>query len=143
MHRVGLVATTVIVVALVGAPPAAAAPPDVDSARLERLVTVEGITEHQRALQHIADLNGGTRSTRTPGYTASAAYVKARLEKAGYNAHYEMFNMPQWRENAAPVLRQISPTDKTYTAGSAADDDSPPAAIGRRTSCDGQGTFRP
>jgi len=125
MHRVGLVAAAVIIVALVGAPPAAAAPPDLDSGRLERLVTVEGITAHQRALQHIADRNGGTRSTRSTGYTASAAYVKATLEKAGYNAHYEMFNMPQWRENALPVLRQISPTGKTYTAGSAADDDSP------------------
>jgi Zn-dependent M28 family amino/carboxypeptidase len=88
-------------------------------------VTVEGITEHQQALQNIADLNGGTRYTRTPGYTASAAYVKATLEKAGYDARYEMFNMPEWHENAAPVLQQISPTNKTYVAGSAADDDSP------------------
>ena len=82
MHRVGVVGTAVIIVALIGAPPAAAAPPDFDSTRLERMVTVEGITEHQRALQHIADVNGGTRYTRTPGFTASAAYVKARLEKA-------------------------------------------------------------
>jgi len=125
MRRVGLVAAAVIIVALVGGPPAAAASPDVDSTRLERLVTVGGITEHQRALQHIADRNGGTRSTRSAGYTASAAYVKATLEKAGYTARYEMFNMPQWRENAAPVLRQISPTSKTYVAGAAGDDDSP------------------
>jgi len=125
MHRIGLVAAAVIVVALVGARPAAAASPDIDSARLERLVSVEGITAHQRALQRIADRNGGTRSTRSAGFIASAAYVKATLEKAGYNAHYEMFNMPEWRENAAPVLRQVSPTGKTYTAGSAADDDSP------------------
>jgi Zn-dependent M28 family amino/carboxypeptidase len=112
--------------ALVGAPSAVvAAPPDVDSTRLEQLVTVEGITEHQLALQHIADLNGGTRYTRTSGYTASAEYVKATLEKAGYDAHYEMFNMPIWQENAAPVLQQVSPTNKTYVAGSAADDDSP------------------
>ncbi|GAA3453540.1 aminopeptidase PaaP [Dactylosporangium matsuzakiense] len=125
MRRVGLVAAAVIIVALIGAPPAAAGPPDVDSGRLERLVTVEGILDHQRALQRIADRNGGTRSTRSPGYTASAAYVKATLEKAGYNAHYEMFSMPLWRENAAPVLQQTSPTGRTYVAGSAGDDDSP------------------
>lgn len=125
MHRVGLVGAAVIVVALVGASPAAAAPAGVDSSRLERLVTVDGITGHQRALQRIADRNGGTRATRTPGYTASAAYVKATLERAGYNVHYEMFNMPEWRENAAPVLRQVSPTGRTYVAGAAGDDDSP------------------
>jgi Zn-dependent M28 family amino/carboxypeptidase len=131
MHRTRIATTGGVIAALtgaalVGAPSAVvAAPPDVDSTRLEQLVTVEGITEHQLALQHIADMNGGTRSTRTPGYTASAAYVKATLEKAGYDAHYEMFNMPEWQENAPPVLQQISPTNKTYVAGSAADDDSP------------------
>ena len=88
-------------------------------------MTVQGITEHQQALQNIADLNGGTRYTRTPGYTASAAYVKATLEKAGYDARYEMFNMPEWHETAPPVLQQVSPTNKTYVAGSAADDNSP------------------
>ena len=77
-------------------------------------MTVQGITEHQKALQNIADLNGGTRYTRTPGYTASAAYVKATLEKAGYDVRYEMFNMPDWHETAPPVLQQVSPTSKTY-----------------------------
>jgi Zn-dependent M28 family amino/carboxypeptidase len=125
MRRTHLAATAAFVAALVSAPSAVAAPPDVDSSRLERLVTVQGITEHQKALQNIADLNGGTRYTRTPGYTASAAYVKATLEKAGYSARYEMFNMPEWRETAPPVLQQVSPTNKTYVAGTAADDDSP------------------
>jgi Zn-dependent M28 family amino/carboxypeptidase len=125
MHRVRVAAAAAIIAAFTGVPSAVAAPPDVDSTRLERLVTVKGITEHQQALQNIADLNGGTRYTRTPGYTASAAYVKATLEKAGYDVRYEMFNMPEWQENAAPVLQQISPTNKTYVAGSAADHNSP------------------
>jgi Zn-dependent M28 family amino/carboxypeptidase len=125
MHRMHLAATAAFIAALIIAPSAVAAPPDVDSTRLERLVTVKGITEHQKALQTIADLNGGTRYTRTPGYTASAAYVKATLEKAGYDARYEMFNMPIWHEDAAPVLQLTSPSNKTYTPGSAADDDSP------------------
>ena len=51
--------------------------------------------------------------------------MKATLKKAGYDVHYEMFNMPEWQETAAPVLQQLSPTNKTYVAGSAADDDSP------------------
>ena len=124
MH-VAAMAVVLAVLALVSASSAVTAPPDVDSTRLEQLVTVEGIVEHQQALQHIADLNGGTRYTRTSGYTASAAYVKSTLEKAGYDAHYEMFNMPVWNETAPPVLQQVSPTNKTYVAGSAADDNSP------------------
>ena len=125
MRRSHLAACVAVLATLAFAPSAVAKPGDVDSTRLERLVTVEGITEHQQALQNIADLNGGTRYTRTPGYTASAAYVKATLEKAGYDARYEMFNMPDWRENAPPVLQQVLPTSKPYVAGSAADDDSP------------------
>jgi Zn-dependent M28 family amino/carboxypeptidase len=125
MRRTHLAVCAATFAALVAAPSAIAAPPDVDSTRLEQLVTVQGITEHQKALNDIADLNGGTRYTRTPGYTASAAYVKATLEKAGYDARYEMFNMPVWHETAAPVLEQVSPTSKSYVAGSAADDNSP------------------
>jgi len=130
MRRTHLAAMAAVIAALataalISASSAVTAPPDVDSTRLEQLVTVGGILEHQQALQHIADLNGSTRYTRTSGYTASAAYVKATLEKAGYNAHYEMFNMPVWNETAAPVLQQVSPTSKTYVPGSAADDNSP------------------
>src|SRR5262245_40543106 len=125
MRRTHLAASVAVIAALITASSAVTAPPDVDSTRLEQLVTVPGITEHQQALQNIADMNGGTRATRTPGYTASAAYVKATLEEAGYNAHYEMFNMPEWQENAPPVLQQVAPTSKTYVPGSAADDNSP------------------
>jgi hypothetical protein len=82
MRRTHLAATAAFFAALMSAPSAVAAPPDVDSSRLEQLVTVQGITEHQQALQNIADLNGGNRYTRTAGYTASAAYVKATLEEA-------------------------------------------------------------
>jgi Zn-dependent M28 family amino/carboxypeptidase len=125
MRRPHLAACAAMLAALVTAPSALAKPKDVDSSRLERMVTVKGITEHQKALQNIADMNGGTRYTRTAGFTASAAYVKATLEKAGYNARYEMFNMPIWREDAAPVLQQTSPNAKTYRPGSRDDDDSP------------------
>src|SRR4051812_12939251 len=120
-HRAALAAVLAV---LVMAPSAVAKPKDVNSTRLERAVTVQGILEHQKALQNIADLNGGTRYTRTPGFTASAAYVKATLEKAGYNAHYEMFNMPEWHETAAPVLQQTAPSSKSYKSGTAADDGS-------------------
>jgi Zn-dependent M28 family amino/carboxypeptidase len=125
MRRTHVAALAAIFAVLGTAPSALAKPNDVDSTRLENAVTVDGIHAHQQALQNIADMNGGTRYTRTPGFTASAAYVKATLEKAGYNARYEMFNMPIWHEDAAPVLEQVSPNAKTYRPGSAADDGSP------------------
>ena len=108
-----------------GAPAAAAKPPDIDATRLEKRVTVEGVLEHQQALQEIADANGGTRYTRTPGYTASAAYVKETLEAAGYDARYEMFNMPIWHESAPPVLQRLTPSAKTYVPGTSEDDGAP------------------
>ena len=125
MRRTHVAACAAILAVLGTAPSALAKPKDVNSSKLENAVTVKGITEHQKALQGIADMNGGTRYTRTPGFTASAAYVKATLEKAGYDAHYEMFNMPEWQETAPPVLEQVSPNAKTYKPGTAADDGNP------------------
>ena len=95
------------------------------SAKLERAVTLRGIVEHQRALQHIADMNGGTRHTETPGYTASVAYVRERMRRAGLDVEVTQFNMPEWREAAPPVFQQLGPNAKTYTPGTAADDNSP------------------
>jgi Zn-dependent M28 family amino/carboxypeptidase len=109
---------------LATATPAGANPPDINSERLERLVTVQGIVDHQRALQNIANMNGGTRDTRTPGYLASVDYVKARMEAAGLDVSVTQFNMPEWEETAPPVFQQLSPTAKTYTPGTAADDNS-------------------
>ena len=126
MRRSHLAACVAVLATLISARKRLPAKPgDVNSTRLENLVTVEGIPEHQQALQNIADLNGGTRYTRTPGYTASAAYVKATLETAGLDVRYAMFNMPEWHESAPPVFQQLTPTAKTYTPGTAADDDCP------------------
>jgi hypothetical protein len=38
-----------------------AKPPDVNSSKLREAVTVDGIVGHPRALQDIANMNGGTR----------------------------------------------------------------------------------
>ena len=67
----------------------------VSSKKLERAVTVRGIVKHQRALQHIADMNGGTRHTKTPGYTASVAYVRERMRRAGLDVEVKQFNVPE------------------------------------------------
>ena len=51
--------------------------------KLLECVTVEGVRAHQAALQAIADANGGTRETGTPGYDASVDFVAETLEAAG------------------------------------------------------------
>jgi Zn-dependent M28 family amino/carboxypeptidase len=123
MRRTHLVACAAAIAA-VAAPAAQAKPADVNSNRLERMVTVDGIVEHQQALQNIADMTGGTRHTETPGYMASVRYVVDRMERAGLNVSITNFNMPEWQETAPPVFEQLAPTAKTYKPGTAADDDS-------------------
>ena len=86
--------------------------------------TVRGIVQHQTALQNIADMAGGTRHTETPGYTASVAYVRERMKKAGLKVKVVDFNMPEWVETAPPEFQQLTPTAKTYRPGTEADDDS-------------------
>ena len=46
--------------------------------KLLECVTLDGVMDHQRAFQRIADDNGGTRASGTPGYDASADYVEER-----------------------------------------------------------------
>ena len=53
-------------------------------------MTLEGVREHQAALQAIADANEdefypGSRRAGTAGYANSADYVAGLLEAAGYN----------------------------------------------------------
>ena len=72
-----------------GATTASAEP--TDSAKLRREVSPAKIFNHLQALQGIADANGGTRASGTPGYEASAQYVEKRLKKAGYETDRQYF----------------------------------------------------
>ena len=94
-------ATTVGVVAVV--PPASAAPA-VDTTAFRDAVTLEGIEEHLIALQAIADENGGSRASGTPGYDASGAYVQQRLEAAGYRVTRQEFEFTTFTELAPATL---------------------------------------
>jgi Zn-dependent M28 family amino/carboxypeptidase len=68
-------------------------------------VSAEGVTKHLEALQAIADANGGTRASDTPGYQASVDYVVGVLEKSGWSADVVPFTY-----NATEtVLQQITP----------------------------------
>jgi hypothetical protein len=87
--------------------------------KLLECVTLEGVREHQQALQDIADKSDdpvypGTRAAGTEGYAASVEYVSGLLEDAGYEVTLDpveiTFNFPA-------VLRQLTPVDAEYETG--------------------------
>ena len=96
--------------ALFAAVPMASAGSFDHSKKLRRAVTLEGILEHERKLQRIADAHQGNRAAATMGYDASAEYVADKLDDAGYRVRFKPFDFPTWRENSTPVLEQTSPT---------------------------------
>ncbi len=87
---------------------------EVNSKKLRDGVTVNGILQHERALQAVANANGGTRASGTPGYEASLQYVKQRLVKAGYKVSEQEFTFPFFRELAPALVSQVTPTPKDY-----------------------------
>jgi Zn-dependent M28 family amino/carboxypeptidase len=107
-------ATLVAVLALLTFAPAAMAVDEVNTKKFRQDVTVNGILSHERSLQAIANANGGTRASGTPGYDASVSYVTNKLEKAGYKVKQQEFDFPFFQELAPAELSQVSPTAKDY-----------------------------
>ena len=122
--RFGVFASiAILVVTAVGAPVASAAPPaeTICAARsndnfnkLLDCVTLEGVREHQAALQEIANDNGGTRAAGTPGYEDSVDYVVERMTAAGYNVSIDEFPFVFF---APSTLQQLTPVNATYQTG--------------------------
>jgi Zn-dependent M28 family amino/carboxypeptidase len=109
-------AAAVVVGALVAAPLASAAPPT-DSSALRTAVTTGGVLVHENALQAIADANGGTRASGTPGYDASLAYVKDQLDATGYyTTTVQNFKFDVFRELATPIFQHLSPDPRDFVA---------------------------
>lgn len=90
---------------------------------LVECVTVEGVEDHLRAFQGIADANGGNRASGTPGYDASADYVVQRLEDAGYTvqrqefdfAYYELVGEPTFTVGGTPWEYGTQYQDMSYS----------------------------
>nr|WP_244962851.1 M20/M25/M40 family metallo-hydrolase [Cryobacterium roopkundense] len=93
---------------------ATAAIDEVNTTKLRQAVTVSGILQHERALQRIANRNDGTRAAGTPGYDASAAYVKEQLTKAGYKVTEQPFEFEFYQEVTPASLSQVSPAPQDY-----------------------------
>jgi Zn-dependent M28 family amino/carboxypeptidase len=91
------------------AAPATAATPT-DTSALQAAVKVgnntSGIRKHLKALQLIADANGGNRATSTTGHEASVKYVEEQLATAGsyWKVSEQPFSAAIFEELAPPTL---------------------------------------
>ncbi len=82
--------------------------------KLLECVRVDGVREHQAALQAIADANGGIRAAGTEGYEQSVDYVVDTMRAAGWKVTVEEF---PFIFTPPPVLRQLTPVAATYETG--------------------------
>ena len=115
MRRLSIVAVALVTALLMATP--ALAVDEVNTKRLRNAVTVGGILGHERVFQRIANRNGGTRASGTPGYEASDDYVAGRLRAAGYTVTEQEFVFRFYRELSPAVLEQVSPTPTDYETG--------------------------
>ncbi len=85
--------------------------------KLLECVTLEGVLEHETALQSIADDHDGTRAAGSSGFNASLDYVESRLQKAGYVTTRQPFDVFAFEEIGPSELQQVSPSAVTYVEG--------------------------
>jgi Zn-dependent M28 family amino/carboxypeptidase len=116
-----LVATLLCFVpAAVAAAPSAAACNNRTNDSVRKLlecVTIDGLLEHQEALQEIADDNDDNRASGTSGYDHSLDYVEGRLRAAGYTTTRQEFDFFKFTDLGGSVLQQTAPGSVTYVEG--------------------------
>ncbi|MTH70082.1 M20/M25/M40 family metallo-hydrolase [Agromyces bracchium] len=81
---------------------------------LQDAVTSDGIMAHLEELQAIADANGGTRASGTPGYGASIDYIESVLDAAGYITTRQDFRFNSFTELSEPEMDRVSPDTEVY-----------------------------
>ena len=82
--------------------------------KLLECVTLDGVRQHQAALQAVADANGGNRQAGTSGYDASVDYVVDTLESAGYTPELHEFDFLFLPPS---TLTQTAPTEIEHETG--------------------------
>jgi Zn-dependent M28 family amino/carboxypeptidase len=105
--------------------PSSTAPADAGAATefadsLARKVTVDATMAHLRALQDIANANGGNRALGTPGYDASVDYVAKALRDKGFDVETPEFEVRlPWADAPALTVSGAKVTAKPleYTVG--------------------------
>ena len=88
-------------------------------------VRVEGVREHQAALQAIADANNGNRVSGSPGYDESVDYAVEVFEAAGMDVAVQDFTFATFITLSPTILERVSPapagtTSRTSSATPAA-----------------------
>ncbi len=95
-----------------GSPPA----PPADFARgIADAITTDTLEPHLRALQDIADANGGTRAEGTPGFDASVDYVVKTLRDNGFEvqiADFERLGMTRGGNPGLTVAGRSFPVEQ-------------------------------
>ncbi|GAA3290851.1 M28 family peptidase [Dactylosporangium vinaceum] len=90
------------------ATPALAAAPD---------IAVANVQAHLAQLNSIATSNGGTRRSGTAGYTASVAYIKGKLQAAGYTVAEQTCTSCTYRANNLVADWPGGPSDQVTMFG--------------------------
>jgi Zn-dependent M28 family amino/carboxypeptidase len=117
LRVIAALSTTLALVATAGitATTAIAAPSSCDTrvnnttAKLLECVDLPGVREHQAAFQAIADANGGTRVSGSPGYDESVDYVVERLTAAGWETTVQPFQFQTFITLSPTVLERVAP----------------------------------
>ena len=108
MRRSAVFVSVALVLNLVIALQPAAAGLSTNTKPLRQAVTTAGIMQHLEEFQDIADANGGTRASGTPGYDASGQYVFDRLKDAGYTVRKQFFDFAFFEE-FSPAQLMLGP----------------------------------
>jgi hypothetical protein len=82
-------------------------------------IQTNDLWNHMQNFQAIADANPGpdghpSRNSGEPGYLASANYVKAKMEEAGYNARLQPYTFTYYAYKSQPTMSEVSPTAHDY-----------------------------
>jgi aminopeptidase Y len=80
------------------------------SKKLRDAVNAAGMTEHLQALQEIADANGDTRVSGSPGFDQSADYAADVFRDAGLDVTVQDFTFQTFITLSPTVLEQVAPS---------------------------------
>jgi Zn-dependent M28 family amino/carboxypeptidase len=109
------VAGSVLLAAPAAATPAQHADCAASPGALAECVTLDGVREHMRTFQDIADAHGGNRAAGTPGYDASAEYVADRARAAGLAVSMQEFEFTFF-ELRSESLQRTDPAPAMFVA---------------------------
>ncbi|GLY22369.1 M28 family peptidase [Micromonospora sp. NBRC 101691] len=80
-------------------------------------IAVANVQAHLTQFQTIAQQNGGHRRAGSAGYTASVAYVKGKLQAAGYTVTEQVCTSCVYRSNNLIAEWPAGPTDQVVMFG--------------------------